>query len=663
MDPNSLSVMQGAAGAAGGDDTTKYVEEVFSTYVYDGTGSNDMPINNGIDLDGEGGMVWIKNRDIVWDHWVFDTERGENLPIYPNTTAAETAYSANSGLNSFEADGFTLGNASSGTNSANPGYCSWTFRKAPGFFDVVEYDGSSPSAQDIPHNLGCKPGCILIKCTSDASDWHVYHKSISATHGLTLNENYAAGTTSDFNDTEPTSSVFTVYQGNGVNTSGRTYIAYLFADGDEAAAQIFGDDEDESIIKCGSFTTTAGGILTNPVDLGFEPQFVLVKSTTTGSWYTFDTMRGLGAKGNYPVTLTPHNTDAEYPWTGDYFNTTSTGFDVPVFNCFSGNQEHIYVAIRRGLMKTPEDATEVFNTILGATPTTDAQRPEKVDMYWFGKRGGWTYNLQVADRVRGFQSTNTNSDDSYTSPWMYTNDVTAETASGGAIHQRHGVAGGPFVTATSASSNFLSYVFKRASGFFDVVCYDGSNSVTAFNHNLGVKPELVIFKSRSHSQDWIVKFQDKDNYLYMNNNAAYTGGAGYFDAEDTTTTFYANSGNAMSSMTNFTYVAYLFATCPGVSKVGGYTGTGNNLDVDCGFTAGARFVLIKRTDSTGDWYFWDSVRGISSGNEPYLFLDLTTTEQTGEDRIDPLNAGFTATDYGGGDINTSGGEYIYLAIA
>jgi hypothetical protein len=113
----------------------------------------------------------------------------------------------------------------------------------------------------------------------------------------------------------------------------------------------------------------------------------------------------------------------------------------------------------------------------------------------------------------------------------------------------------------------------------------------------------------------------------------------------------------------YTYVLYLFATLAGVSKVGSYTGTGADLNVDCGFSAGARFILIKRTDSTGDWYVWDSVRGIAAGNDPYLLLNSTAAEVTNTDYIDPLSSGFTVTATAPAALNASGGSYIFLAIA
>ncbi len=111
------------------------------------------------------------------------------------------------------------------------------------------------------------------------------------------------------------------------------------------------------------------------------------------------------------------------------------------------------------------------------------------------------------------------------------------------------------------------------------------------------------------------------------------------------------------------YVASLFATVAGVSKVGSYTGTGSNVDVDCGFSAGARLVIIKRTDSNGDWYVYDSARGIVTGNDPYIFLNDSSAEVTGTDYIDPLSSGFTVTSSAPAGLNASGGTYIFLAIA
>ena len=106
----------------------------------------------------------------------------------------------------------------------------------------------------------------------------------------------------------------------------------------------------------------------------------------------------------------------------------------------------------------------------------------------------------------------------------------------------------------------------------------------------------------------------------------------------------------------------LFASLAGISKVGAYVGTGNDLNVtDLG--AAARFVLIKRTDTNSDWYTYDSTRGIVSGNDPYLFLNDNAVEVTNTDYIDPHSSGFTITSSAPAGLNASGGKYLYLAFA
>ena len=123
-------------------------------------------------------------------------------------------------------------------------------------------------------------------------------------------------------------------------------------------------------------------------------------------------------------------------------------------------------------------------------------------------------------------------------------------------------------------------------------------------------------------------------------------------------------GNShVSNKENNTYISYLFASVPDVSKVGSYTGTAADLDIDAGFTNGARFVLIKRVDDVGDWYFWDAERGIIEGNDPYLLLNSAALEVTNTDYIDPLNSGFRITSNAPAALNANGGEYIYLAFA
>jgi hypothetical protein len=115
------------------------------------------------------------------------------------------------------------------------------------------------------------------------------------------------------------------------------------------------------------------------------------------------------------------------------------------------------------------------------------------------------------------------------------------------------------------------------------------------------------------------------------------------------------------------YIAYLFASLDGISKVGSYTGTGGtDQTIDCGFTTGARFVMIKRADGTGGWYFWDTARGIVAGDDARLDLNTTDEQNENVDEIDPHASGFIVKDASGGQsaqINGNNDSYIFYAIA
>jgi hypothetical protein len=132
---------------------------------------------------------------------------------------------------------------------------------------------------------------------------------------------------------------------------------------------------------------------------------------------------------------------------------------------------------------------------------------------------------------------------------------------------------------------------------------------------------------------------------------------------DTTPTSTQFTVGSYLSQSGGTHVAYLFATCAGVSKVFSYTGNGSSQTINCGFTGGARFVLIRRTDSAGDWYVWDTARGIVSGNDPHLSLNTTAAEVTTDDTIDTDSTGFVVNQVSATNVNVSSATYLGLAIA
>jgi len=628
--------------------SANYIEDVFSTYLYTGNGSTQT-ITNGIDLAGKGGLVWIKARGANGQsNNLYDTNRGVGLSIQTDSTNANTSWT---GVSAFNADGFSLG-SNSQTNFNNDPYASWTFRKQPKFFDVVTYTGTG-SNKTVAHNLGSVPGCIIIKRTDSAgTNWVVYHKDLtSAAYALVLNGTLAqTSSPTSFNSTAPTSTVFSVGTSIATNASGGTYVAYIFAHN----AGGFGLTGTDNVISCGSFTSDASDIAT--VNLGYEPQLVIMKAvSTTGHWWMADNMRGFTVNDEQYLLANSSGAEAS----GTNIRLTNTGFYQA--STTGSATTYIYIAIRRGPMKVPTDGTKVFAPLAlnnGFDTVNTTGFP--VDLQIRGYRPGGAVagrNPAVLDRLRGVSSVP--SDVSSTFPLLCTAVTDAQNTSGQYANNWNNTG---FSTALSLAGDNAMWNFRRAPSFFDEVCYTGTGTEVATNHNLGVVPELIITKCRSYSpSQWIVgSSADWSKYLVLNQTAAYGASTSYTSLTSTTYTPGSGLGLAWNGQT---FVAYLFASCPGVSKVFSYTGNGGSQTIGCGFTAGARFVLIKRTDSTGDWYVWDTARGIVSGNDPHLSLNTTAAEVTTDDTIDPDSSGFVVNQLAATNCNVSGATYIGLAVA
>ena len=239
-----------------------------------------------------------------------------------------------------------------------------------------------------------------------------------------------------------------------------------------------------------------------------------------------------------------------------------------------------------------------------------------------------------------------------------------------------------FTVGTGAGGNvntngtiYVHYGFRRAPSFFDEVCYTGTGVANRnIAHNLGAVPELFIVKARTANAAGLGMVYSQtggaDKFLRLfeatTSNLPFTTNTNPWANTTPTATQFTVDGSGGYLYTNSasdTYVCWLFATCAGVSKVGSYTGTGALQTVACGFTSGARFVLIKRTDTTGDWYAWDSSNGITAGNDPYVLFNSTAIQATGTNYVDTDTTGFKVTAAAPAGINANGGTYIFLAIA
>jgi len=617
-----------------------YIESVFSTYLYTGNGSTQT-ITNGIDLAGEGGLVWIKARNQAYDHRLLDTIRGPRSFLVSNDTSAATL-STPQIFSSYNSDGFSL-NDNFSTNNNNDIFASWTFRKAPKFFDVVTYTGTG-SPQNIAHNLGSTPGFFVVKRIDGGSEgWNCYHRSLGSNALIFLNYTDGQFTpNTNWNNTAPTDTHFTVSGNSSVNRLDAQYVAYLFAHD----AGGFGLTGTDNVISCGSFTTNGA---TQDINLGYEPQFVIIKRvSSSGSWQTYDVMRGWNQTGIN--TLYPDTSWAENPQSGNFFTPTATGFQF-INGSFGSGDTFIYIAIRRGPMKVPTTGTSVFSPTLWTTPSS----PSNIDL---------GFPADAALRLRRTAG----------SPWfisrltgggvLNTSDTDAEATN--RTYQKWDYQNGYVDNAEIASGQSMVIEgLRRAPGFFDVVCYTGTGSNRTVAHNLAAVPELIIVKRRDTTGAWDSYSASLANteYVVLNTTAAKATGATRWNSTSPTATVFSLGTEATVNASGGTYVAYLFASCPGVSKVGSYTGTGTTQQINCGFSAGARFVLIKRTDSTGDWYVWDSARGIVAGNDPYLLLNSTAAEVTNTDYVDTFSAGFEISSTAPAAINASGGSFIFLAIA
>jgi len=656
MDPITQQTVLAAAGAAKGDPV--YVDDVFSTYLYDGN-SSTQTITNGID-NTEKSLVWLKSRTGAGiNNTLFTTFDGSRPSIALESNTTNPITNQTNGFNSMNSNGFTLGNSSTHMSLNNSGgtYASWNFKAQKGFFDCVTYNGQSNGGTydtwiTVPHNLGSTPGMVIVKCTSNAESWIVWHRSFPTSSANLHNTSpFGANYQYYFDNPAGTADANNIYVRAGqfsTGYQGYTYVAYVFAHDDAS----FGTDGNESIIKCGTYTASGSN---GSVNLGFEPQFVLVKCASgSGAWFLFDSMRGMPVGGNDPY-LRPDVSYDEYP-SGNYIELTSTGFNI---QNLGSTEQFIYMAIRRP-HKPPEAATEVFaiDTRGGTSPTPPSFYsgfPVDFSLHRDTGTDGWNTSARLMGEKYVATS---NSLQEETMPNALKLLLNYDDSEG-------------MGTQTVTSSSEYNWMFKRAPGFMDVVTFSGTGSNLAVNHNLDAIPELILHKNRTSATNWVVSatpLYSSGKILNLSSNGgAFGGGTSFMTSTPTASQIFLGSSSSTVNDYGHNYIQYLFATLPGISKVGSYTGNGgsSSFNVDCGFTSGARFVLIKDTTSNNDWYVWDTVRGMTSSAAPYLRLNLSALQNSANYWVETQPTGFKVTTGTNADlrINVSGNTYLFLAIA
>ncbi|SRR5579859_25480 len=626
--------------AAGTGTPGTMIEDVFAATAYVGDGSTSA-VHCGVDLVDKGGMVWIMDRTTAQSPQVYDTIRGAGISMQSNSTALQAGPL---GLTSFTSDGYTAGN-NAATGKSGDKYIGYAFRKASKFFDVVQYIGDGTSGRKITHGLAIAPGLVVVKRYDNAGSWIAAHRSATGEMAL---ESTAVAAASFTSVTATSAQDITI--ASSANLSGAYYVAYLWAH----------DTSNSGIIQCGSYA--GNGLAAGPtVNLGWEPQFIMVKRSTGSSsdWFIFDASRSLpGAGPTGAREMRPNQTSSE----GQYFggatvNVSPTGFQIVLVDATinASGATYCYMAIRRGPMRTPTAGTQVFNVKSQGVSTTKITAGFPIDLVIEAQfptpQSG--EHAAVSSRLCG-------------SGQFLQTDASAVEASntGGASFD---INDGFTQSSFFASSSFIAWMFRRAPNFLDVACWKsaGTTNQRVPFMGLGAVPELILTKTRDTTiKSWSVYYAagGVNSLLILNNNAAVTTQAGAYGTTPPTASDFGIDSTALGTGTNMESI--LFASCPGVSKVGTYTGDGTSNSshlITTGFSP--RFFMVKRLDATGDWIVFDSVQGITTGNDSYLTLNTEASQVTSVDSVSPNAAGIFVNQNTTSFINVSGGNYLFLAIA
>jgi len=303
------------------DPTIAIGSTAMDVVLYTGNGSSQTI--SGLEFSPD--LVWVKKRSANGDNVIYDSVRGATNQLVVN---GDDSTVEAQGLTAFNSDGFSVGSSAT-LNENSSTFVGWAWdENVSAGLDIVTYTGNGTSGNTVAHSLGVKPSLIIVKRLESSNDWALYHTSLGATKVIKFNSINGAQTASNqWNDTEPTSTVFTLGDGGNTNSNGVDYVAYCFA-------------PVEGYSAFGSFVSN--GAANNVfVFTGFKPRFILYKrSDGSGYWGLRDTARD--TENPDTLYLQAQNNLAEQ--TGDDLDVLSNGFKVRSSN-FSSSNTYIYYAV------------------------------------------------------------------------------------------------------------------------------------------------------------------------------------------------------------------------------------------------------------------------------------------------------------------------------
>ncbi|HAJ06588.1 MAG TPA: hypothetical protein DCL76_08545 [Chloroflexi bacterium] len=435
---------------------------------------------------------------------------------------------------------------------------------------------------------------------------------------------------------------------------------------DDPGIYKFGVDGDQNIIKCGHYVGDGNGGSSQGIHnsheiyVGWEPQWLLIKRTnSTEGWMVYDTMRGLvTANQSSDARFEVNFNDTESAV--NHIQLTPKGFTFTTSNqtVNASNNDYVFCAIRRpdGLVGKPvTTGSEVFKVVQS---TNNSNEPLFVSNF-------------IVDFA--FQKNHTGSSDWFTGARLTGDEFlklnsTSSKGNMGTTYQTFDMHNGWWDGGQASQANYLSWMFKRHAGF-DVVNYRGNGTAgREVPHGLNKVPEMIWAKRRDGNEDWVVYHKGLNggtnpaNYHLTLNSSTQEGESSIYwnDTLPTSVSFTVGGSNRVNT-DGADYLAMLFSSVEGVSKVGRYAGSDSNVTLNLGFDP--NFIFIKRATGGDVWMVFDTARGLPAGNVPHLHFDQSGGGTTDRDWLDTITNGVVINTGIGNECNSNGNDYIYYAHA
>jgi hypothetical protein len=679
-------------------------------------------------LGFEPGLIWLKRRNASAAHALFDSIRGVTKVLESSNSGAEKTNDP--ALASFNPDGFSLNTSVGQINASSAPYVAWMWRAGgPAVsnsdgtitaqvsastdygFSIVSFTGTGANAT-VGHGLNAKPDFYVVKRRSATDDWECYHSALGATYYGKLNATDAwttSGGTSRWNDTEPTSSLFTVGTTDNVNGSGSTYVAYCWS-------EVSGYSKFSSYSGSGA----SGKAITG---LGFKPRWILIKNASASqNWFLYDTERGPDSTNN--DVLRPNLSNAELQssvnidFDADGFTLNSSDAAVNA----SGNT-YIYAAFA----DRPGNHWDVNNIVTNEGLTTSKTQFDVVTYTGNGgtqKIGGPVYSDSlvasngsfdsVAPASGAFNGETGTADGDYaqassgsnpnsltftpvggiaysTGVEVYTiSSSTTVSVNGGSAQS---VSASQWVSVASGSGTLTSLVVTRAStsgASLSGIRIDGTVLLDGNGPGLSFKPDFVWIKPYSpNAQNHFLydsvrgvgrSLRSSNNADEKGPNTGTDGDLRSFDANGFTLGSGAGgTGSGAVNNNNESIVAWCWkAGGTAVSNTDGsitssvsanaaygfsivsFTATGANGSIGHGLNTAPAFIIAKNRDSVDNWFIYHSAIGANG----YIMLNQTSAADTSNStvwqNVSPTDSVFYAST---GGYNDSGDDVIAYCFA